>query len=149
MKYILIFSLLLTALVGSEITPTMRSEFVARLKATAESTEKDRFRVLLCTDGLSEEMLKFAKVASEYNLSEIKKYGEAVGFVWSEPSADMLEVPSAKGFRYIPNLKIEEVLTVSWHDEIRKSDVKSSFALGVKDGKLWQVGTIKEPIAQK
>jgi hypothetical protein len=149
MKYILIFSLLLTSLVGAEITPAMRSEFVARVKATAEKTEKDRFFALLCTDGLSEEMLKFARNSSEYNLSEIKKYKEAVTFVWSEPSAEMLEVPEANGFRYIPNLKIEEILTVSWHDDIRKSDVKSSFAIGVKDGKLWQIGTIKEPIQKK
>ena len=149
MKYILIFSLFITSLVGAEITPMMRAEFVARLKTAAESTEKDRFRALLCTEGLSEEMLKFARTSSEYNLSEIKKYGEAVGFVWSEPSVDMLEVPEANGFRYIPNLKIKEVLTVSWHDDIRKSDVKSSFAIGIKDGKLWQIGTIKEPIQRK
>jgi len=149
MKYILIFLLFLTSLVGAEITPTMRSEFVARIKATAEKTENDRFLALLCIDGLSEEMLKLARTSSEYNLSEIKKYKEAVTFVWSEPSADMLKVIEAKGFRYIPNLKVEEVLTVSWHDEVRNSDVRSSFAIGVKNGKLWQIGTIKRPIQQK
>jgi hypothetical protein len=127
----------------------MRDEFLARLQLAAQSEEKDRYLLLTCTDGLSDAMLKAARTSSEYKLSEIKKYGDAVKFKWAAPTQEALEIMETNEFRYIPNLKIEEILVVSWRDTLRNSDIKCTMALGVKDGRLMQVGTIKKPISNK
>lgn len=148
MKYILFLTLICASALHAEVTPSMRDEFLSRLKATSQSREKDRYLMLFCADGLSPEMLKLAETAIEYNLAEIKKYGDAVTFTWSAPSPDMLKIPEANGIRYTPNLHAEEILAISWHDTIRDNDVKSSFNLGVKNGRLLIIGTIKKSINQ-
>lgn len=147
--YYLITFLFISAL-HAEVTSSMRDEFLSRLKATAHSQKNDRYLALLCADELSPEMLKAAKLATEYNLSEINKYGDSVTFTWSQPSPEMQKgIMEANGFRYTCNLKIEDVVVLSWRDSQKNNQVKNSLAVGVKGGKLLLVGTIKEPISQR
>ena len=149
MKYALLLLLAFASVVRADIPPTLQNEFLARLKSAAQSEDRDRYRLIGCTDGLSEDMVKAARTSSEYTLSEIKRYGDAVKFEWAPPTKDVLGVMEANGFRYIPNLKIEDTLIISWRDTIRGSDVKCIIVLGVKEGRLMQVGTIKEAISKK
>ena len=150
MKFAYLTLLLFVSVLRAEVTTAMHDEFLSRLKATANSHEDDRYLTLLCANGLSPEMLKAAKMATEYNLSEIQKYGDAVTFLWSQPSPEMKKgIMEANGFRYTSNLKIEDVVILSWHDTQKNNQARSSLAVGVKDGKLLLVGTIKEPITQK
>ena len=150
MKFAYFTLLFFVSVLRAEVTPAMHDEFLARLKATANSQEKDRYLALICADGLSPEMLKAARMATEYNLSEIQKYGDAVTFVWSQPSPQMQKgIMETNGFIYTSNLKIEDVVVLSWHDIQKNNQAKSSLAVGIKDGKLLFVGTIKEPIPQK